>query len=63
MTLQLIAAILCTAVALLMLLRWQKLRSGGEAADARSNSRGVLLAFGLFAVAAAINWLVYLRAA
>ena len=61
MNLQLITAILLTIVAIAMLLRWQKLRTGEQPVDARNRPGGALLAAMLFAFAAAINWLIYLR--
>ena len=61
MTLQLITAVILTIVAVVMLLRWQKLRTGEQSVDARNRPSGALLAAGLFTFAAAINWLLYLR--
>ena len=61
MNLQLITAILLTIVAVAMLMRWQKLRTGEQSVDARNRPGGALLAAGLFTFAAAINWLLYLR--
>jgi len=61
MNLQLITAILLTIVVIALLLRWRKLRTGEQIVDARNRPGGALLAAGLFAFAAAINWLIYLR--
>jgi len=60
-TVQLLTAILLTIVAVMMLLRWQKLRTGEQPADARNRPGGALIAAGLFTFAAAINWLIYLK--
>jgi len=62
MTLHLITATILTIVAVLMLLRWRKLRTGEQSVDARNRPGGALLAAGLFTFAAAINWLLYLGA-
>jgi len=61
MTPQLITAVLLTIVAVAMLVRWQKLRTGEQPVDARNRPGGALLAALLFTFAAAINWLLYLR--